>query len=82
MVTALHRNMDVLKKQKSIVVESMKGLYKTVNEALGGLLKVFPGKGWVWDSFAGRVGISESFLGVGKGSRYDCFAGFLHHLKA
>ncbi|CAJ1339695.1 unnamed protein product, partial [Effrenium voratum] len=31
-VTALHRNMDVLKKQKSIVVESMKGLYKTVNE--------------------------------------------------
>ncbi|CAJ1424857.1 unnamed protein product, partial [Effrenium voratum] len=31
-VTALHRNMDVLKKQKSMVVESMKGLYKTVNE--------------------------------------------------
>lgn len=31
MVTALHRNMDVLKKQKATVVESMKGLYQTIH---------------------------------------------------
>ncbi|CAK8996251.1 unnamed protein product [Durusdinium trenchii] len=30
-VTALHRNMDVLKKQKATVVESMKGLYQTIH---------------------------------------------------
>ena len=31
MVTALHRNMDTLKKQKQLVLESMKGLYDMVN---------------------------------------------------
>lgn len=31
-VTALHRNMDVLQKQKSLVVENMKALYKAVND--------------------------------------------------
>ncbi|CAE7588889.1 KIN7D [Symbiodinium sp. CCMP2592] len=31
-VTALHRNMDVLQKQKALVVENMKALYKAVND--------------------------------------------------
>jgi len=31
-VTALHRNNDVLKKQKATIVESMKELYKAINE--------------------------------------------------
>ena len=34
-VTALHRNMDVLKKQKAMVVESMKGLYNTIHSITG-----------------------------------------------
>ncbi|CAE7529128.1 KIN7D [Symbiodinium natans] len=31
-VTALHRNMDVLQKQKALVVDNMKALYKAVND--------------------------------------------------
>eukprot|EP00440_Ansanella_granifera_P054110 gb/GFBE01058656.1/.p1 GENE.gb/GFBE01058656.1/~~gb/GFBE01058656.1/.p1 ORF type:complete len:1040 (+),score=214.15 gb/GFBE01058656.1/:1-3120(+) len=38
-VTALHRNNDVLKKQKATVVESMKELYKTVNEVAASVAK-------------------------------------------
>jgi hypothetical protein len=34
-VTALHHNMDVLKKQKAMVVESMKSLYKTIHNITG-----------------------------------------------
>ena len=34
-VTALHHNMDVLKKQKAMVVESMKGLYTTIHSITG-----------------------------------------------
>eukprot|EP00434_Breviolum_minutum_P032096 symbB.v1.2.028385.t1/scaffold2960.1/size66438/3 len=34
-VTALHHNMDVLKKQKAMVVESMKGLYATIHSITG-----------------------------------------------